>query len=311
MAPSNFPQQTKTKTTKTMNSQLTLNSTSGRMSRFSRNSRALRSDSPLTDEQIERACPSIFARGAHGSRSQRYAYIPTSEVLTGLRREGFLPFYAIQGGARDAEKKAFTKHMLRLRHATTIEQGRQGEANEIVLVNSHDGSSSYQLMGGRFRSICTNGMISGSFDTVRIKHSGDVTAAVIEGANEVLQRLPEVSEQVREWSGLRLTEGEQGAFAAAALALRYESAEEAPFTADKLLTLHRREDQAPTAWNTLNVIQENVIAGGIGYTIRDPQTGRAKQQRRTRGIEGIEQNVHINRGLWVLAQEMAKLKSAA
>jgi hypothetical protein len=180
---------------------------------------------------------------------------------------------------------------------------------EIVLVNSHDGTSSYQLMAGIFRLVCSNGMVvsSGGMDEVRIKHAGDVIPAVIDGCVQILDRMPEVSEQVREWSGLRLSDGQQRAFAAAALTLKYDE-EEAPFSADKLLTVKRREDAAPTLWNTLNTVQENVIRGGVGYVLRD-ESGRRKQIRRTREVNGIDQNVKLNRALWVLAEEMRKLST--
>jgi hypothetical protein len=41
--------------------------------------------------------------------------------------------------------------MIRLRHANNI---MDKEANEIILLNSHDGSSSYQMMAGMFRFVC-------------------------------------------------------------------------------------------------------------------------------------------------------------
>jgi hypothetical protein len=279
--------------------------------KFGRFARVLRSDRPLTDDQIRQVAPSIFAEQAHGSRSSRYAYIPTSEVLASLRREGFLPFMVTQGGTRDEEKTGFTKHMIRLRHESALTVGVGETFNEVVLVNSHDGTSSYQLMDGMFRLVCSNGMVVGAgsgFDEVRVKHSGDVTSQVIDGCIEILNRLPEVSEQVRDWSGLSLTAGEQGAFARAALALKYED-DEAPITSDKLLTVRRRDDEKPTLWNTLNTVQENVIGGGIGYILRDEQ-GRRKQARRTGEVRGIDQNVKLNKGLWVLAEEMRKLKAS-
>lgn len=287
---------------------------SSRVSRFSRGgSRILRSKTPLTDEQIRNVAPSIFAEQAHGSRSSRYSYIPTSEVLSSLRKEGFEPFMVTQGGSRVEGKAEFTKHMLRLRHSSASDVSVGDTFREIVLVNSHDGTSSYQLMAGMFRLVCFNGMIvgaGGGFDEVRVKHSGNVIPQVIDGCIEILGRLPEVSEQVREWNGLSLTNGEQTAFARAALAMRYDEADEAPFTADRLLTVRRSEDSAPSLWNTLNTVQENVIRGGIGYVLRDEQ-GRRKQFRRTREVAGIDQNVKLNRGLWVLAEEMRKLKASA
>ena len=56
--------------------------------RFASHSPALRSDTPLSDDQIRRVAPSIFADAPHESRSERYSYIPTAAVLAELRKEG-------------------------------------------------------------------------------------------------------------------------------------------------------------------------------------------------------------------------------
>ena len=117
-------------------------------SRFANHSSALRSDYPLTDDQIRRVAPSIFADAPHESRSERYAYIPTATVLTELRKEGFQPFMVCQTRVRNEGRREHTKHLLRLRHASQI---NGAEANEIVLLNSHDGTSSYQMLAGQFR----------------------------------------------------------------------------------------------------------------------------------------------------------------
>ena len=122
-------------------------------SRFASHSPALRSDYPLSDDQIRSVAPSIFADAPHESRSERYSYIPTAAVLTELRKEGFQPFMVTQTRVRDEGKREHTKHMLRLRHASQI---NGAEANEIVLLNSHDGTSSYQMLAGQFR-LCPTG----------------------------------------------------------------------------------------------------------------------------------------------------------
>ena len=81
-------------------------------SRFGANAPALYSNEPLTDDQIRRVAPSIFAEEAHGSRSERYAYIPTAAVLTKLRDNGFQPFMVAQTRVRSDDRREFTKHML-------------------------------------------------------------------------------------------------------------------------------------------------------------------------------------------------------
>ncbi|MBO1011881.1 DUF932 domain-containing protein, partial [Acidovorax sp. SD340] len=117
-------------------------------SRFAPQSPVLRSEHPLSDDQIRAVAPSIFAQAPHGSRSERYSYIPTATVLQELRGEGFQPFMVCQTRVRQEGRRDFTKHMIRLRHASQI-NGR--EANEIILLNSHDGTSSYQMLAGMFR----------------------------------------------------------------------------------------------------------------------------------------------------------------
>ena len=69
--------------------------------RFGRNVNTLRTNQPLSDDQIRAVAPSIFAEDKHASRSERYTYIPTVDVLTGLRREGFEPFMVAQSRVRD------------------------------------------------------------------------------------------------------------------------------------------------------------------------------------------------------------------
>ena len=59
--------------------------------RFARNTRVLREDAPLSEDQIRGAAPSVFAEGKHASRSERYTYILTIDVLRGLRKEGSSP----------------------------------------------------------------------------------------------------------------------------------------------------------------------------------------------------------------------------
>ena len=149
-------------------------------SRFANATPILRADHPLSDDQIRSVAPSIFAKEKHQSRSDRYTYIPTGEVLGALRKEGFQPFMVCQTRVRDTGKREHTKHMLRLRHAAQI---NGAEANEIILLNSHDGSSSYQMMSGQFRFVCANGLVCGRTDNdVRVRHKGDVVGDVIEGA---------------------------------------------------------------------------------------------------------------------------------
>lgn len=135
----------------------------------------------LCDDALRAKVPSIFAMEAHESRSERFAAIPTIDVLNGLRNEGFDVFMAQQARTRIEGKAEFTKHMLRLRHRSI--KNTSGEAFEVVLVNANDGTSSYQMIPGFFRFVCANGLMVGEcFNEVKVRHSGNAMGEVIEGA---------------------------------------------------------------------------------------------------------------------------------
>ncbi len=51
---------------------------------------------PLTTDDIARLAPSALAQEASDGMSQRYTYIPTIDVIDGMREAGFLPFRAIR-----------------------------------------------------------------------------------------------------------------------------------------------------------------------------------------------------------------------
>lgn len=271
-------------------------------SRFAHHSPSLRRSSPLTDDQIRAVAPSIFAVDKHASRSDRYTYIPTGEVLTALRREGFEPFMVCQTRVRQDDRRDFTKHMVRLRHARHI---GDAEANEIVLLNSHDGTSSYQLIAGLLRYACSNGLVFGdTFSDVRVHHKGQIVDRVIEGAYEVLDGFDLVRERRDGMRAITLDAQEQAIFARAALALKYEPdpVRPAPITETQVLEARRSSDVHSDLWSTFNRTQENLLQGGI---LGRSATGR---RMRTRAVQGIDQNVKLNRALWMLAEEMRRLK---
>ncbi|KFI32226.1 hypothetical protein CN97_05300 [Haematobacter massiliensis] len=70
----------------------------------------------------------------------------------------------------------------------------------------------------------------------------------------------------------------------------------------------RREDAGQNLWSTLNVIQEHLTKGGLRGRKQNAE-GRIRRAQ-TRAINGIDQNVTLNRALWTLAEGMQKLKGA-
>lgn len=260
----------------------------------------IRRDRPLTHEELMQHTPSVFGEDKHASRSERYAYIPTITLLENLQREGFQPFFACQTRVRDPDRREHTKHLLRLRQAGQI-AGQQ--VPEIILLNSYDGSSSYQMLPGLFRSVCCNGLVCGtSFGEVRVPHKGDVVGKVIEGAYEVLGVFDRVEEKREAMQSLMLPPPAQQALAKAALTYRFGE-EHQPVTDAQILSPRRWQDEKNDLWTVFNRLQENLSKGGL--------PGRSAQGKssRTRAVNGIDGDIKLNRALWVMAEELLQVLS--
>jgi hypothetical protein len=273
--------------------------------RFGRNAHQISGREPLDNEALFRHVPSIFAREAHDSRSQRYVYVPTIDIVEGLRREGWFPFFAVQSVPRDGDRHGHAKHMLRLRRDGGI---GKPEAAEAIIVNSHDGTSAFQLFAGMLRFVCTNSMIAGErFEEVRVPHKGDIQHDIIEGVYTVAEDFPRLIDASESMKEIQLSGDERRVLAEASLVARYGE-DESPVRPDQIIEPRRREDAGHSLWTTFNVIQENVMRGGLHGQKRNAE-GRIRRSQ-TRAINGIDQNVALNRALWTLAEGMQSLKAA-
>ncbi|WP_171863708.1 MULTISPECIES: DUF932 domain-containing protein [Enterobacter cloacae complex] len=268
-------------------------------SRFGRINQ-IRRDRPLTREELMQHVPSVFGEDKHASRSEKYTFIPTITLLENLQREGFQPFFACQSRVRDPDRREHTKHMLRLRRASQI---NSQQVPEIIILNSHGGESSFQLLPGIFRSVCTNSLVCGqSFGEIRVPHRGNVVEKVIEGAYEVLGIFDRVEENRDTMQSLLLPPPAQQAFATAALTYRFGK-EHQPVTASQILTPRRYEDRQDDLWSVFNRCQENLLKGGL-----PGRTAKGKRSH-TRAVRGIDGDVKLNRALWVMAEELQQALS--
>lgn len=260
-------------------------------------------DRGLTNEELMKAVPSVFQVQAHDSRSSRFAPISTIRVIEALREEGFVPCYAMQSKARDESKIDFTKHRIHLRPAN---YDYRKDWNEIILVNANDGSSSYQLSAGRFRLVCSNGLVLGDRDRSQIiYHKGqNIEKDVIEGSFTVVKEFEETDRLRLEMEKMMLTEHERKQLAYLSMVMCTGATDEFKFEPTKLLQPRRNEDVRFDLWSTFNVIQENAIKGGVKYF-----NDETERNATSREIKSISKNMDVNRAIWNTAKLMVLDKS--
>jgi len=262
-------------------------------------------DRGITNEELMQAVPSVFQVQSHESRSSRFAPISTIKVIEELRKEGFVPCFAMQSKARDESKIDFTKHQIRLRPAN---YDYRKDWNEIILVNANDGTSSYQLTAGRFRLVCSNGLVLGDAERSQvIYHKGTtIERDVIEGAFTVVKDFDETDRLRLEMEKILLTEAERKQLAFLSMVMCTGNTDEFKFEPTKLLTPRRSEDTIrPDLWSTFNIIQENAIKGGVKY-----YNGETDRNATSREIKSIGKNMNINRAIWNTAKLMVEDKQA-
>jgi hypothetical protein len=252
----------------------------------------------LSLEAVRALAPAAFASSAHERTSTKYTFIPTERVLTGLMDAGFVPVEARQTHARRSSP-AHARHVLRLRRRFETVQ-LKGSVPEVVFLNSHDGSSAYQVRMGLFRVVCTNGLIvsRGAFPAYCVPHRGNVVDEVVTGALKLSENFERLAAQVESMEQRRLFKDEQLRFAERALALRYSSPEEARMQPSQLLNCRRVEDTGDDLFTVLNRCQEALLRGGCS---RRAASGRLS---RTRRITSIKEEIRLNSGLWDLATEV-------
>ena len=260
----------------------------------------------MNNDQLYRAAPSIFAAAAHHSTSERYEFLPTIEVVDALRAEGFQPVQAFQSRTRIADRRGFTKHTIRFTHESHGFKDVDGSRFDLLLQNSHVGSSAFTLAAGVYRMVCSNGMIVADsiLDTHRVRHSGRRATLdnVIEGTYRIVDNIDTVEEQVLDWQGRALDTPVQQIFAKAAAQLRW--GEDAPIDPQRLLTARRWADTGTDQWSVFNRVQENLLRGG--------QHGVNANGRNTttREVKSIDENNRLNKALWTLSTELESLLKA-
>jgi len=263
----------------------------------------------LSNEIIQRVAPSVFADAPAQTTSDKYRFIPTIEVVDIMRQSGWEPVAAFESRTRKEERQGFQKHMLRFRQAKDI--GRLLSVDEIimeqVLINAHDGSSSFQWSSGFFRCFCDNQCTTkiGNAEEMRVRHVGYDADNVIDITERVAtELLPAQAESINEMQQIKLTDREQLVLASAAIPLRWDTEKKsAPIEPVQLLRSRRWDDRKDDLFTTYNRIQENMIRGGLAG--RDANNRR----RRTRGVNSVTEDVRLNKALWTLAEQMKELKN--
>ena len=83
----------------------------------------------ISDDELRRFAPSVFASQPIEGVSERYSFLPTSSILNGMRENGWVPVRAQEQGIRTEARRGFQKHVVRfarVEHLQTWERTKSG-----------------------------------------------------------------------------------------------------------------------------------------------------------------------------------------
>jgi len=241
--------------------------------------------------------PAVFAEQPSNQVSSKYTFIPTTRILGVLENEGWIPTSVQQVNSHKEGNKRFAKHLIRLRRDEAITPEVGDTIPEIVLFNSHNGKSNYDLRMGLYRFICSNGMVvsDAEFGAIKIRHMGYSDEQIMEASQKLIDNSNRIMNVVEEWRGVDLDRDQVRSFGLQASRLRFEDPDE--LTVNTVLQARRGEDMKQDLWTVFNRTQENLLRGGFlvsGGT------------RRSRQITNIDKNLSINTGLWDIATSYSR-----
>ena len=246
-------------------------------------------------ELLRTYAPAAFATEPEEGRvSDRYSFLPTTDILEILQDEGWTPWRAQQVKSR-TWSGSHGKHLIRCRH-NDLDMERFGVGDsfpEMLLINAHNGLGSYTLQGGIFRMICSNGMVVSDqdFGRIHIRHIGFQAQQVKDASRELITNASKISEKINRWQDQEMTPRARKDFFTDAARIRFGDT-----TNDDLVQevsrFRRPADDKKDLWTTFNVAQENILRGGF----RNGET-----RRMVRPISNIQKDINLNTELWDLA----------
>lgn len=232
----------------------------------------------------------------HPSRSENYKLIKTSEIVNNLESQGFklVDFKATKTKRED--KKGYQKHFAILEHPELL-KGDNSLNYQLLITNSHDGSTSFKVDFGVFRMVCSNGLVVGStFGGMSQRHSGFIMDEFQADLNQFVARLPQLKETIDLMNQKKLNDDMRRQFYKDALKLKVDNA----ILLD--VPTRRNADNGSDLFTAFNVIQEHLVRGGLTYQVEiEKDNQKQLVEKRLRALRSMNSQVEINKKLFDLA----------
>lgn len=232
------------------------------------------------------------------SVSDRYAFIDTKQVVKDMQDVGFVPV-SLRRPASRTKAGVFALHEVEFRRPQDVAPPVAKEVPRIVFLNSYDGSRRAQFLSGVFRVICSNGLVVGTtFQNSKFLHLGEYEQEFHESLRAVGESSNRAFDRLDRFQSIQLDEEQRLRLAQEAVRIRMGADDGLVLDPKTALLPRRREDVKRDLWTSWNILQENLIKGGL-------PARSSSGIRTTRGLQQIQRSLEVNQGLWDLLEQTA------
>ena len=258
----------------------------------------------LNMDELKMICPEIATPEINPALrkklgiTDRYVHVPTEKVIEDVMKLGWTPINAYRVASR-GQRTGTGRHMVKFVNYDFMQEGKT-EYPELLLTNSHDGTTAFKLDVGIFRLVCSNGMVvkSQDFGSMKVRHYGYDFETIKGAVNDLVEQIPDYLKQVEDMKEQKLEREQMLEFARQAAMLRMtkvnEEAIDKVVDVESFLSVERKEDEGNGLCEVFNRLQEKVVNGKFNYAL-------GKKERKARPVKGFKSQVKLNQDLWELA----------
>lgn len=253
----------------------------------------------LTISELRKIVPAAFAEEPADTVSDRYSFIPTEPIIEELLARGWAPVNARQ--SHRVVNKRHATHMIEFQQPGNGIHRVDDYAPQIVLFNNHAAQRRFVLRAGIFVKVCSNGLVVaigiGSNEIAEI-HIDGAKCDIDEAFSGTLIQLEQAATLIPKWQQVHLNFVQQNEYAARAVLIKNNNDKywSKHFDAHEFLNRRRFADRKDDLWTVFNVVQENIMMGGVQGA-----------SRTTKPINQVVEVQRINEALWQLTTEYGKL----
>lgn len=258
----------------------------------------------MTREQIATKAPAVLSNDFKSTLSTRYTHIPTTALIEDMSALGWDVVDVKQQHSRKTQALEHKKHLVIFRNPNLIIKNHDGDDvyPQILMINSHDGSSSFQFRAGIFRMICENGLVvcTENFGKTCLRHSGYTFAHLQAVVNQLTRSIPNTIDVLNKFTQTVMTPKMMNEFVTSAIEIRFKDNKVHTVDIQEILRPTRSEDSGNTLWKVFNVVQERLLHGNFSYN-----NGNPRKPRKARGIKNLKRDIEFNEKLFFLATMFA------